>query len=224
MPVQIVPRVADISHYNRVTDLAAAKAFGIRGIIHKASQGLTYRDEEYARRRVMAADAGLLWGAYHFNTGHDVAEQVENFLEAADPDDNTLLCLDFEDNPNSNMSIRQAAQFIELVEQQAGRQVVLYSGNRLKTQIVKADAATVAVIARCRFWLCQYGPTPKLRDDGGRPLPFGEAPWLWQYTGDGKGPAPHSVPGIDIPGHPGIDVNHFFGADDELDAQWSGVA
>jgi hypothetical protein len=118
----MIPRVIDISHHNTVKDLKATASAGVWGVIHKASQGRAYRDPDYAGRRKLAAAAGLLWGAYHFNTGDDVASQVDNFLKAAQPDPNTLLVLDYEDNRPSQMSIKQAVQFLHLIEQKDGPQ------------------------------------------------------------------------------------------------------
>jgi hypothetical protein len=43
--------------------------------------------------------------------------------------------------------------------------------------------------------------------------------WLWQFTGDGVGPKPHSVPGIV---DTGIDINHFDGDPVKLATEWSG--
>ena len=98
--VRINPKVVDLYHGDGVTDFAAAYAFGIRGIIHKATQGTDIADPAYAARRKLAADAGLLWGAYHFNSGDDPALQAKHFLSVAEPDATTLLALDFEDiNP-----------------------------------------------------------------------------------------------------------------------------
>ena len=46
--------VVDLSHHNETVDFAKMKAAGIVGVIHKATQGLTYVDETYAGRRVEA--------------------------------------------------------------------------------------------------------------------------------------------------------------------------
>lgn len=90
------PRVVDISHHNIVKDFALVAAAGIWGVIHKATQGRAYRDPDYAMRRKAATNAGLLWGAYHFNTGDAVELQVENFIKTAQPDERRLMVLDYE--------------------------------------------------------------------------------------------------------------------------------
>lgn len=208
----IQPRVVDISHHNQVKDLRATAASGVWGVIHKASQGRGYRDPDYAARRKQAAAAGLLWGAYHFNDGSDVAAQVDWFLKCAKPDETTLLVLDFEDNPKSNMSIQQAVEFLRLLEQRTGRKGAIYSGNRLRETITRLGVVDHTYVCSHRLWHCQYGPAASK-------LPAGFSDyWLWQYTGDGVGHPPHAVPGI---AGNGIDLNVFSGDREDLTASWA---
>ena len=210
--MSMTPAVVDISHHNTVKDFGATKAAGIVGVIHKSSQGFAYPDTTYAPRRKMAAAAGLLWGAYHFGTGDNVATQVEWFLKNAQPDDKTLVALDFEDNRLSQMNIEQALEFLHLIEAKLGRKAALYSGNRLKQTIGDLALADRAYIASHRLWLCQYGPVAHI------PFPFTKW-WLWQFTGDGVGPLPHNVPGI-ISGNNGLDINTYAGTAEQLAKEW----
>lgn len=206
------PRVVDISHHNVVKDLRLTAAAGIWGVIHKATQGRAYADPDYALRRQAAKAAGMLWGAYHFNTGDPVQLQVDNFLTKAQPDDQTLLVLDYEDNRPSQMNIDQAVDFLRLLEQKVGRKAAIYSGNRVKETIAKLGQGERDYLTSHRLWLCQYGSIPR--------LPAGwDHWWLWQYTGDGIGPQPHNVPGI-VAGNGGIDLNAYSGTRDELAAEW----
>lgn len=211
----IKPLVVDIYHGNgiglRRDEAGGFKAFkeaGGVGVIHKASQGTHVTDDAYARRRSLAKAAGLLWGAYHFNTGESVAAQVAHFFDAALPDDHTLMALDFEDNPRSEMNIRQAKEFLTIADAKLGRKLMIYGGNRLKENLPDADL----FFASHRLWLCQYGPHPKL------PKPWSEY-WLWQYAADGVGPQPHHVPGI--PGNP--DMNTSERTIEQLKAEWAGA-
>jgi lysozyme len=215
MPTPVMtPRVVDLSHHNTVTDLKLTAKAGVWGVIHKASQGSTYKDPTYDARRKMAKDAGLLWGAYHFNDGSTVATQVDWFLKCAAPDDATLLVLDFEDNAPSNMSVQQAVQFLRLLEAKTGRKGAIYSGNRLKENIGKLNEDDRVYVCQHRLWLCQYGPNAVL------PTGFTEY-YLWQFSADGVGPLPHSVPGIkDV----GVDLNVYNGDQDALIASWAPTA
>jgi lysozyme len=221
----IQPRVIDLSHYDTVVErvlpapasgykpLADMKAAGVWGVIHKATQGVDIDDHTYIFRRTMALNAGLLWGAYHFNTGAAISAQVDHFLRAAKPDDNTLMALDFEDCTASEMSLDAAMEFLGALESRIGRDVVLYSGNRLKELLPSASDAVKAYICSRRLWLAEYGDVPHL------PEGF-EKSFLWQYTGDGEGPLPHNVPGVH--GNGGVDLSAFDGSEDDLHAQWAG--
>ena len=57
-----------------MSSFETVKAAGIAGIIHKATQGLSFQDPTYHDRRTQALAAGLLWGAYHFGEGGDGAQ------------------------------------------------------------------------------------------------------------------------------------------------------
>lgn len=80
----------------------------------------------------MAKEAGLLWGAYHFIRPVDVSAQVELFLRSAQPDNDTLLALDYEVD---SVSLDEAREFIEGIERKVGRSVVVYSGNTIKEKL-----------------------------------------------------------------------------------------
>ena len=149
--------VVDLSHYNGEVDLAAAKAAGLVGVIHKATQGLDGVDPTYATRREQARAAGLLWGAYHFATGGDGVAQAEHFLAVAGREAGTLLALDLEANPaGQSMPLEEARAFVTHVAQATGRYPGLYSGSYIKELL---GAGSDPVLAQCWFWLAQYGPT-----------------------------------------------------------------
>lgn len=197
----MTPNVIDISHHNTINSFAALKLAGIQGIIHKCTQGSGYVDPMYSRRRQLATDLGLLWGAYAFNTGAPVKDQVDLFFAHADPDDQTLMALDFEDNPQSQMTLSQARQFLALGEQRLGRKLVLYSGNRVKDIL---GHSVDGYLAQHRLWLAQYGPKAI-------PQNSWRVPWLWQYSESGK------LSGTDER----LDFNYFAGSPDDLKIEWA---
>jgi lysozyme len=211
------PRVVDIYHGDNVEgkDFVAGfqKAYdaGIWGVIHKATQGVSIKDPMYAKRRLAAEKVGLLWGAYHFNTGEDVKKQVDNFIKAAEPDKKTLMVLDFEEY-KTNMSVHEAVSFMKLVEDKIGRSCAIYSGNRLKETITDLSKDEFNYMTSKKLWLCQYGPKAVL------PKGFKKY-WLWQYTGDGVGPTPHNIPGISC--NPGIDLNVYDSTKEQLQKEWT---
>jgi GH25 family lysozyme M1 (1,4-beta-N-acetylmuramidase) len=215
--------VADLNHANPidVTRLRAANWNGIQceGIIHKASQGAGYRDPKYGDRRLDAVRAGFLWGAYHFNSGEDVAAQVHLFLSAAAPASDTALFLDFEDNLKSQMTLAQALEFLDRVDQAVGRRCGIYTGNRIKETILGATAAQRDFLAAHALWGCQYGTAWKHMDAKGNRLPW-VSRFLWQYTGDGIGSPPHTLDGLQN----GSDLSTFNGSRADLEKLWPGLA
>ena len=209
--MSIIDVVVDISHHNgRHIDFAKAKASGLVGVIHKASQGQDPSgfDNMYTTNRTAALKEGLLWGAYHFATGSDGVKQAQNFLKIAEPDKDTLLVLDFEPNPHgSTMNLVEAHAFVTHVQQETGRFPGFYSGHLIKQLLgSKQDV----LLANCWFWLAQYGPTAV--------VPANWKTWtMWQYTDGNAGPTPHDVPGI---GH--CDRDKFNGDQAQLEKLWKG--
>lgn len=106
--------IIDLSHNNTI-DLAAAQQAGIAAVIHKATQGTSFDDPMYAQRRAQAQQLGLLWGAYHFGTSGDVAQQMTRFLQRAQLGPGDVAVLDFETNPSGgSMNVADAEMFVEL--------------------------------------------------------------------------------------------------------------
>ncbi|HEY6119299.1 MAG TPA: glycoside hydrolase family 25 protein [Pyrinomonadaceae bacterium] len=182
--------VVDISHHNGNPDLAKAADAGIVGVIHKATEGQTMVDDKYIQNRESAIAAGLLWGAYHFGTSGDGSSQADHFLDTVEPDEQTLLVLDYESNGNSTMTLAQARAFVLRINEVTGRFPGLYSGLLIKRKL--GNQPRDLILSKCFLWIAQYGPAPTK-------IPPTWARWtLWQYTDGVAGPQPHSVEGIGL--------------------------
>jgi lysozyme len=204
-------KVIDISHHNPVTSWQQVRDAGIIGVIAKATQGDSFRDDQYIENESGALSAGLKFGAYHFGTDDDVEDQVNNFLDTVGINDDMLYALDWEEEPNGHtMSLEQAREFLEAIELRTGRKGVLYSGNMAKEAL--GDDVDPFFAAH-RLWLAQYGNNPEV------PASW-KAWWLWQYSDGVEGPSPHGCPGVSGD----VDTNAFAGTDDELRDQWAGIA
>jgi GH25 family lysozyme M1 (1,4-beta-N-acetylmuramidase) len=209
--VDINMRVIDLFHGDRVSSFKKAAENGIWGVIHKATTGATGSDPAYAKRRQPAREAGLLWGAYHWGTKADVADQIENFLDHATPDKDTLVALDFEPSGNNTMSLGQARQFMKLIAEKLGRKPVIYSGHLIKEKLGNRDDE---FFGSHRLWLAQYSPNPKVQKSWSK---F----WLWQYTDSTKGMSPNTAPGIPGDAKGNLDCNSYEGTRDQLRSQWA---
>ena len=193
--------VIDLSHFNTVTSFAEIKSAGIVGIIHKATQATNWSDNTYAARKSQALAAGLWWGAYHFGTNGDGAAQAQYFLSKVNPGPTDLLALDFEENPQSQMTIAQAEQFVAEVFNQTGRYPGFYS-DALAGKMLGNNKSEV--LANCWFWRAQYGTSEPI-------VPSTWSTWsMWQYTSSGP------VSGISAP----CDRDTFNGTMDQLSQLW----
>lgn len=206
--------VADMNHNNPVEFAKLAKS-GCVGVIHKATQGLSFTDNQYAIRRALAEEHGLEWGAYDFNEEDDIKSDVEKFFAVAKPNARTLMALDFERNEKSDMTIFHALEFLDRADQRLGRRLAIYGGDKIKREIVRLSAPQREFLGQHPLWGCQYGPRWKNFDDHGHELPWKET-FLWQFTGDGVGPLPHTLDGLEM----GADISSFNGTADELRAAW----
>ncbi len=201
--------IIDLSHHNGQPDLQKAKAAGIVGVIQKATQGTSFTDPTFAVNRQRAADAGLLFGAYHFGVGADGVEQADFFLSVVNPGANDLLVLDFEANPQGpSMTLEEARAFVTHVQTVTNRWPGLYSGHYLKELL---GAGSDPVLVNCWLWISQYGPTAIIP-------PAWKAWTMWQYTDGAVGPQPHTVDGIGA-----CDRDTYNGTAEELTAFWQPV-
>ncbi|MGZ5988883.1 MAG: glycoside hydrolase family 25 protein [Rhizomicrobium sp.] len=203
--------VIDLSHHNGTRlRFDKAKEDGIVGVIQKASQGEGYVDPTFKKNRTATLAAGLLFGAYHFGTGSNGVSQAEHFLETLgldkEPDNKTVVVLDFEDNPTgSSMTLEEARAFVVHVHDKLGRWPGFYSGHTIKRAL---GTSVDPILKNCWFWLAQYGPTAV--------VPPCWTTWtLWQYTDGGVGPAPHSVNGIGA-----CDREFYSGTNAQLKTWW----
>ena len=228
--MSITPVVADMYHGNSL-NLTELKEAHMWGIVHKARQGVKYGDSAYASRRRAAEAMGFLWAAYDFATHDDVAENVADFFASAQPGPFTGMCLDFEDNAASEMTGDQAWEFLDRVNQKLGRGSWIYGGNRLRDvdpatkrpridpqQARWIDMAKVVLLWQCRYISAQPESTASLFSLI-RPIPPWTSNFMIQYTGDGAGPRPHTVAGLEN----GADLNAYNGTLEELTAAWPGL-
>ncbi len=174
--------VVDMSHHNPPVDFAKMKAAGIAAVVHKATQGVGFKDSAYAGRKSAALAAGLLWGAYHFADGSDVQAQLANFFSVATMQD--LLVLDVEQNTGgTTMTLAQAEAFVSAVFAKTGKWPGLYCGAYLKGLL---GPSTKTPLSNCWLWYAQYAAAPQ--------IPPQWKKWtMWQYTDGQNGPQPHGI-------------------------------
>jgi len=201
--------ILDLSHGNNL-DLGTVLDAGFTAIIHKASEGLSFRDPKYTARKSASMSAGMLWGAYHFAAFGSGEQQARNFLSVEPCDDPRILpVLDFEKSSKGgeSMTLAQAREFIQTVRAVTKRAVMIYGGGGLLREAM--DGVSDDLMASCPLWLADYRPTPKS-------IPPTWPKWtLLQYTDGESGQEPRATPGSD-----GANRNAFRGTREELHHAW----
>lgn len=134
----MVSSIIDVSHHNKISSFAKIRDSGIYGVIHKATQGVKYKDPTFTANRAKAVSAGLKVGAYHFGVAGDAIAQADHLLSIAG--ENSLLILDFEGNlQGHDMSLEEAEHFVSHIRAVTGRYPGLYSGHTIKEAFTKAS-------------------------------------------------------------------------------------
>jgi lysozyme len=202
----MINTIIDIFHKDAIDLGKVQKQDGIIAVIHKATQGAHFVDSSYSKRKEQAEDLGLLWGAYHFGTAADVEAQVDHFLSTADADEDVLIALDFEEDPNGpDMTIEQARDFVELIQEKTGRFPVIYGANLLREAL---GTAIDPLLKNCPLWYARFREVPI-----GIPPTFNDFT-LHQFTDGENGPEPHKTGGRPC------DRNRFKGTEKQLKDQW----
>ena len=215
--------VADLGSDNAIDfdKLRAATWNSVKceGVILRCTRSNCQLDKKFSPRFAAAKEAGFLVGAYAFNTGETAKAQSDRFLGAIKSCGEFLCAIDFEHNPSGGqMTLSTLLEWLDRVDQATGRRAWLYSGNWIKTFIVQATDAQRSFLAEHALWGCEYGPTFKLVDDKNKPLPWPKAT-LWQFTGDGVGPEPQTLAGLQA----GADLSLFNGTRADLEQVWAGA-
>jgi hypothetical protein len=174
----------DISHWQEGPfDWEAASKAGVKFVVHKVTDGTVFLDEKYEPRRVRVADAGLVWGGYHFarpekSTG---AKQAQFFLSRLLPmpgDLRPVLDLERTGGLNPKRLGAWAQDFVDEVKLRLGVEPIIYTPFNLPARMGP-------------LWVARYSDTNK--------PPRIPKPWqsydLWQFS-DGVFGHPSTVPGL----------------------------
>lgn len=199
--------ILDCYYNNTIPSFQKARDAGLQAVIHKCSEGLTFTDPLYAKRKVEVTGLGMLWGAYHFGHAGNPVQQANFFLGLVGNDPNTLLCLDLERALDGHiMPLADAEQFAVRIKEKTGRLPVIYTGKWVM-DIINPQGHT-SPLFDCPLWVASYNAVPA--------LPGGWKTWnLWQYTNGNSGPLPHTLSGLGS-----NDLNVYNGTLDEMKTFW----
>ena len=124
----------DVSNHQGTIDWSAVAADDVEAAYIKATEGQTFVDEHFAANWSGADSAGLRRGAYHFfSLCSPGAGQAANFLAVVPRDPQALPpAIDLEwgacqNRPDKATVQREITAFIETVEREVGKPVVVYA-------------------------------------------------------------------------------------------------
>lgn len=197
------PVCCDVSHWQGKIDFLKLAASGVLGVIAKATEKNTYKDDTYKRNRKDALDAGLAFASYHFlRPGAAMQAQADYYLAFADPDYGERVVCDWEDGGNPAADVQ--AFLTRIQNLRPDLQLTVYCS----ALFGPAQTKNAWLADNTSLWVARYtsgslGPVP----------PSWKTWSLWQYSDVGK------VPGITG----NVDINRFNGSDDNFLA-WMGPA
>ena len=180
----------DVSHWQGTIDWARVKGSGRSFAIAKATEGIGFLDDAYARNKAGAMGQGLKFGAYHFaQPVNDPVREADWFVNNAGYQRGMLIpTLDLERSAGRSVDALTAwvKAWLGRVDERLGVKPMIYvSPSFWRTYM--GDTRWFADNGYAILWVANWGVTsPSLPASswGGRSWTF------WQYTSDG------AVPGI----------------------------
>lgn len=191
----------DVSHYQGSVDWASLKSrYGITWGAAKATEGVTFRDSQFAANWSKLKGAGLVRMAYHYaHPGGDPSASATQFLAfvkvAGGIEADDIMVMDMESNPNglSMLQVRDwLAGWADIVTNETGRKPFLYCGSGYISDNVTLDIKP----HYAAWWFPRYpaaynGNTAWPTGISGYPSAnnWGAAPDIWQFTATFGGPS-----------------------------------
>jgi lysozyme len=127
----------DVSHHNKSINWKLVKNMRVENIrlgfsFMKATEGLTFVDDQFARNWKRSKQAGVVRGAYHYLLPYKSGEaQAQNFINTVDLQPGDLPpVLDVETIGGSNVAElrKNALEWLETVETYYGVEPIVYTG------------------------------------------------------------------------------------------------
>ena len=203
----------DVSHHQTQIDWQKVKAGGYEFVFLKATEGGTYTDPDFARRRAECHAANLPVGFYHFfRPKGPIQAQIDNFVNVVgrlQPGELRPVC-DLEvagewkgiearaqwEGIILQDRIKMVVKWCEAVEAACGLPPLIYLSPSFANEIL----GNAPELARWSLWLANYAAVPTV-----------PAPWtswtFWQYSESGR---IDGIPANDV------DLNWFAGTREDL--------
>jgi lysozyme len=187
----------DISNHNPPIDwLTAAKTKRVSFAFAKASEGETFKDQDFATNWSGMKSAGIIRGAYHFfRPAKSVDEQVSNFLDMVgklSPGDLPPV-LDLEPFPDDvreqwesipvKERISKSKEWLKKVESRLGKKPIIYTSASFWEELM----GDTEDLVEYPLWVAHYKPDYKNSQPNVPANNWGGKGYtIWQFTEDGS--------------------------------------
>lgn len=193
-----VPVCIDISHHQGFPDFNEVRNAGVLGMIHKATEGTSFVDQNRGENCANAMGAGIACITYHWLKPGNAANQMKFYMDTVKPMAGERMVIDYEEDGCTLDDLHEAVQ--TLLDNPIGIHVTVYSGHLLKEQLNGDHDKLLA--DHTDLWLAQYTSGTPSWSTGTYPQ------WkLWQYSETGQ------IAGID---DAYVDLDNFNGGSSEF--------
>jgi lysozyme len=196
-----IPICIDVSHHQGYIDWDTVANAGVKGMIHKATEGTSFEDDMRAENCSGAKNAGLGISTYHWLSpgSNDYARsQMRFYTDTIQPCRGERVVIDYEQDGCELSDLKAAVQ--ELMDLNLDLKITVYSGHLLKEQL--GSDLDEFLATNTDLWLAQYTSGTPSWSTGTY-----EQWSLWQYSENGI------IPGID---DAYVDLNNFNGNEEEF--------
>jgi GH25 family lysozyme M1 (1,4-beta-N-acetylmuramidase) len=180
----------DVSHWQGTIDWLKVANAGKTFAIAKATEGIGFKDDKYARNKAGAQANGMKFGAYHFGRPkNDPIQEADWFVSQMDLERGMLIpTLDIEvtDGKGPTAMTTWTKAFLARVYQRTGVKAMIYTSPAFWRNNLN-DSRWFADNGYKVLWVAHWGvtsPSVPASNWGGKSWTF------WQYTSSG------TVPGI----------------------------
>jgi len=170
----------DISHYQSDIDWAlVAEHPTLLGVIHKATEGTSWTDQDFAKNREAALAAGLAFASYHYLHPGDADLQMAHYLEVVQPEMGERVVIDYEE-PDPCVDLGDLKDAVDyLRKHRPDLQITIYGASMLTEHCVNEDSS---FLEGTSLWAARFSST-------NQPV-IASPPWTtwsaWQFTDEGR--------------------------------------
>lgn len=153
----------DVSHWQGTVNWGSVASEDFTFMLAKASEGTYYEDDQFERNLRVAAERGIVPGAYLFLTNEDVYEQVDKFLDVIGSAEGKLIALDCEDprwygeegrGQPSVTDVWNATHY--LYDKIGPHPILIYSGAWWWRRMGSPDIGSLARDKGASLWVSRY--------------------------------------------------------------------